>query len=38
MTISTEEIKNDFLRFIRLEAMRANCTQDEVIRIINNKV
>ena len=38
MTISTKEIKDDFLRFIRLEAMRANCTQDEVIRIINRKV
>jgi hypothetical protein len=38
MTISAKEIKDDFFRFIRQEAMRANCTQDEVIRIINNKV
>ena len=38
MTISEKDIKEDFHRFIRMEAMRANCTQDEVIRIINNKM
>lgn len=38
MTISEKEIKEDFFRFIRHEAMRANCTQDEIIRIINRKL
>ena len=38
MTLTEKEIKDDFWRFIRHEAMRANCSQNEVIRIINNKV
>lgn len=37
MTITEEEIKEDFARFIRHEAMRANCTQDEIISIINGE-
>ena len=36
MTITEKEIKEDFWRFIRHEAMRANCSQDEIIHIINN--
>ena len=35
MTISEEEIRKDFGRFIRQEAMRANCSQEEVMRILN---
>ena len=35
MTISEKEIREDFRRFIRHEAMRANCSQDEIINIIN---
>lgn len=34
MTISEDEIKKDYLRFIRHEAMRANCTQKEIVDII----
>lgn len=34
MTISEKEIREDFARFIRHEAMRANCTQEEVRKII----
>jgi hypothetical protein len=37
MTITEEEVKEDFARFIRHEAMRANCLQDEIKRIINGK-
>lgn len=37
MTISEKEIKEDFKRFIRHEAMRANCSQEEVTSIISNK-
>lgn len=38
MTISEKEIRDDFKRFIRHEAMRANIKQDELRRIlgINN--
>ena len=36
MTISEEEIRQDFARFIRHEAMRANTTQDEILNIISN--
>ena len=36
MTISEDEIKKDYLRFIRHEAMRANTTQDEILNIISN--
>ena len=35
MTVSEKEIKADFHRFIRHEAMRANCTQEEIVSIIN---
>lgn len=39
MTISEKEIKADFERFIRHEAMRANCTQNEIKEILNlNKI
>ena len=34
LTISEEEINADFERFIRHEAMRANCIQEEIIKII----
>ena len=37
MAISEDEIKKDYLRFIRHEAMRANCLQDEIKRIINGE-
>lgn len=37
MTLSEKEIFEDFQRFIRHEAMRANCTQDEIKRIINGE-
>jgi hypothetical protein len=37
MTISVEEIKADFERFIRHESMRANCTQNEIKEILNLK-
>jgi hypothetical protein len=37
MTITEKEIREDFARFIRHEAMRANCTQDDIKRIIENK-
>lgn len=36
MSISEEDIKKDFQRFIYHEAMRANCTQDEILNIIEN--
>ena len=34
MTIGEDEINDDFERFIRHEAMRANITQEEVIETI----
>ena len=37
MTILIEEIKADFERFIRHEAMRANCMQNEIKEILNLK-
>ena len=37
MTITEKDIKEDFARFIRHEAMRANCSQDEIKRIINGE-
>lgn len=37
MTLSEKEIFKDFQRFIRHEAMRANCLQDEIKRIINGE-
>ncbi len=36
MSITKKEITEDFKRFIRHEAMRANTTQDEVLRIITS--
>lgn len=36
MTIEEKEILDDYARFIRHEAMRANTTQDEILNIINN--
>ena len=38
MTITEKEVRDDYYRFIRHEAMRANCTQDEVLKAINWKV
>ena len=38
MTVSEKEIKDDFFRFIRHEAMRANTTQEEVLHIINKQL
>jgi hypothetical protein len=35
MTLSEKEIAEDFRRFIRHEAMRANCSQDNIVHIIN---
>jgi hypothetical protein len=35
MTISEKEIREDFRRFVRHEAMRANCSQDEIKNILN---
>lgn len=37
MTLSEKEIFEDFQRFIRHEAMRANCLQNEIKRIINGE-
>ena len=34
MTITEKEIIDDFKRFIWHEAMRANCTQDEIRNIL----
>ena len=36
MTITAQEIYEDYQRFLRHEAMRANCTQHEILHIINN--
>ena len=36
MSISKEEIYKDYLRFIRHEAMRANCKQSDIYNIIKN--
>ena len=38
MTITEKEIREDFARFIRHEAMRANCTQEEVRQIITGGI
>ena len=35
MTITEDEVRKDFQRFIRQEAMRANTTQDVIIGILN---
>ena len=35
MTITEEEIKKDYQRFIRQEAMRANCSQEDIMKILN---
>lgn len=37
MILSDKEVYEDYLRFIRHEAMRANVTQDEIKRIINGE-
>lgn len=34
--MTDKEIIEDFHRFVRHEAMRANTTQDEILNIINN--
>ena len=36
MTLSKEEIYKDYLRFIRHEAMRANCKESEIYNIIKS--
>ena len=36
MTISEEEVYKDYLRFIRHEAMRANCSQYDILKIVSN--
>lgn len=36
MTLSVKEIFEDFQRFIRHEAMRANTTQAEISKIISS--
>lgn len=35
MTITEDEVRKDFQRFIRQEAMRANTTQDVIMGILN---
>lgn len=35
MSITEEEVRKDFQRFIRQEAMRANTTQDVIMGILN---
>ena len=35
MTITEQEIKEDYKRFVRHEAMRANCSQEEIVRVLN---
>jgi hypothetical protein len=35
MILSDKEVYEDYLRFIRHEAMRANVTQEEVLKILN---
>jgi hypothetical protein len=37
MTITEKEMIEDFKRFVRHEAMRANTTQENVLNIINEK-
>lgn len=37
MTVSEKEVLEDYRRFIRHEAMHANCLQDDIKRIINEK-
>lgn len=34
MTITEKEIRDDYQRFIRHEAMRANCSQEDIVRIL----
>lgn len=34
MTITEQEIKEDYKRFVRHEAMRANCSQEDIVRIL----
>ena len=34
MTITEEEIREDYQRFLRHEAMRANCSQEKVVKIL----
>ena len=36
MTITAKEVRSDFIRFVRHEAMRANCLQEDILKIINN--
>ena len=36
MTISDSEIREDYRRFLRHEAMRANASQDEIRKILLN--
>ena len=36
MSKAEKEILDDYARFIRHEAMRANTTQDEILNIISN--
>lgn len=35
LTIAEDEIRNDFQRFLRQEAMRANCYQEDIMKILN---
>lgn len=36
MTITEKEIYEDYQRFLRHEAMRANCKQSDILKIIND--
>lgn len=37
MTLSKEEVYKDYLRFVSHEAMRANCKQWEILKIIRDE-
>lgn len=36
--MTDQEIKEDFVRFLRHEAMRANCKMDKVFKLICEKL
>lgn len=34
MNITSKEVEEDYQRFLKHEAMRANCSQEDIIRIL----
>jgi hypothetical protein len=36
MTLTDKEVYEDYKRFLRHEAMRANCKQSDILKIIND--